>query len=158
MTDETDMQHLNGWTRTGIARARRRIEKTDPPVELRLPNRKSTLELGQEVLTVRQGGKLVQQTADELMIEQMFRRAMGKKKRLFDFEYLYAVANAEEDAALAKPPEISRYKRKKLERAIIAALRSAFRHRDSLIAAGLATLGEDGVLRPVRGARHPRPV
>lgn len=152
MTDSIEqMYRRSGWSKAGASRARQKHEQQSAPSRLlKLPDRKSTLELGAELLVARRGGRTEQISADELIIEQMVMRALGKKKRLRDYLDLYALANAEDEAELARPLEISPYRRKKILDCLKNFVRTYDRVRTNLIASGLAEVGEDGVLRPVR--------
>lgn len=152
MTDSIEqMYRRSGWSKAGASRARQRHEQRNASSRLlKLPDRKSTLELGAELLVARRGGRAEQISADELIIEQLVMRALGKKKHLRDYLDLYALANAEDEDELVRPRKISPYRRKKMLDCLKNFVRTYDRVRASLIDSGLAEVGEDGVLRPVR--------
>jgi hypothetical protein len=152
MTDSIErMYRRSGFSKSAARRMSRNYHEnqSEPGRLLTLPDRKSTIELGAEPLSVRRAGKVEEIPADLLMLEQMVMRALGPKKKLRDYIDLYALANAEDEAAESAPREITPYLRKKMLNLLKLFLTRYGAVRDELITSGLAEVGQDGVLRPV---------
>jgi hypothetical protein len=97
----------------GAARGKRKAERNSTaPREINLSERKSALELGEEVLAVRRGGRTIRMTADDLMLDQLIARCLsGNKHR--DYADLFKLLNAQDEAAMLRSRELSPYQRRR---------------------------------------------
>jgi hypothetical protein len=66
----SELDPLLGWSRTGAAQHERKVQRDRAASrEISLPERKSTLELGDELLAVQRGTETVRMTADDLILD-----------------------------------------------------------------------------------------
>lgn len=135
MAQRGTSRDYRGWTARGRAKAERvAAEHGMVPT---LPDRVSTLELGERKLTFNRGGRIERKKGDDMVKARLIERALSGDFR--SVQGLYQKLDAEEDKALAEGTKpLSPRVKAMLHPAFVEALTEARDLANELVMAGLA--------------------